>query len=222
MSAFSASGHTDATVRRIRVENGLCPDCGNQVRIRKGFIFQKWIPNNVPDTAHNGVCLLCETRKKQEAERLAEETRKKQEAERLAEETRKKQEADKLHTCVATLQGHSNWVYCLVLSESTKRLYSGSGDDTIMVWDTTTNTKVATLQGHSDTVRCLVLSESTKRLYSGSDDKTIMVWDTTTNAKVATLQGHSNWVNCLVLSESTKRLYSGSSDKTIMVWNVLA
>jgi len=70
------------------------------------------------------------------------------------------------------LRGHTNIVRCLALHEN--KLYSGSCDKTIRIWNTETHEEIAILRGHTDVVRCLTLHEN--KLYSGSYDKTIRIW----------------------------------------------
>ena len=73
---------------------------------------------------------------------------------------------------MTTLQGHTNDVSCLTVVGN--KLYSGSYDETIRVWDTDTHQHITTLQGHTDEVVCL--TKVGGKLYSGSWDKTIRVW----------------------------------------------
>ena len=73
---------------------------------------------------------------------------------------------------ITTLQGHTGAVQCLTVVGN--KLYSGSYDETIRVWDTDTHQHIATLQGHTDWVRYLTVVGS--KLYSGNDDRTIRVW----------------------------------------------
>ena len=76
-------------------------------------------------------------------------------------------------TNTATLTGHTEPVRALALNATT--LYSASYDQTIKVWNITTNTNTATLTGHSHYVIALALHNTT--LVSGSDDRSIKVWD---------------------------------------------
>ena len=73
---------------------------------------------------------------------------------------------------IATLQGHTDWVYCLIVHNNI--LYSGSSDNTIRAWNLVTNQCIATLQGHTSSVICLIVHNNI--LYSGSLDKTIRAW----------------------------------------------
>ena len=119
-----------------------------------------------------------------------------------------------LYTEIATMKGHTHNVTCLTLHEN--KLYSGSFDKTIRIWNTETLEEIATLRGHTDTVICLTLREN--KLYSGSGDKTIRIWNTETHEEIATLRGHTCWVICLTICEN--KLYSGGADTTIRGWKV--
>ena len=75
-------------------------------------------------------------------------------------------------TPIATLQGHTNYMRCLIAHNNI--LYSGSGDDAIRAWSLDANECVAALQGHAGAVSRLIVHNSI--LYSGSYDKTIRAW----------------------------------------------
>ena len=101
------------------------------------------------------------------------------------------------------------------------KLFSGSSDGSIHVWDADTHAHVATLQGHTDSVFCLTIYKN--KMFSGSHDRTIRVWDADTHAHVATLhvatlEGHTYAVYCLTIYKN--KLFSGSNDSTIRVWNL--
>ncbi|MBS0604666.1 MAG: WD40 repeat domain-containing protein [Verrucomicrobia bacterium] len=113
-----------------------------------------------------------------------------------------------------TLQKLNTIVYSLVLDG--QRLYSGSLDRTIKIWDLNTNTRTGTLQGHNSPVSSLALGG--RRLFSGSLDRTIKIWDLNTNTCTATLHGHNDSVRSL--ASSGQRLFSGSLDGTIKIWDL--
>merc|ERR1711907_658003 len=71
-----------------------------------------------------------------------------------------------------TLRGHTSYVYCLTVVGD--KVYSGSDDETIRVWDTGTHECMTTLRGHTSWVGCLTVVGD--KVYSGSGDKTIRVW----------------------------------------------
>ena len=75
-------------------------------------------------------------------------------------------------TQIATLQGHTDYVNCLIVHNNI--LYSGSYDKTIRAWNLDTNECITALQGHTDRVYCLIVHNNI--LYSGSGDDTIRAW----------------------------------------------
>ena len=94
---------------------------------------------------------------------------------------------------IGTLHGHSGEVRCLAVVG--KKLYSGSWDRTIQVWDLDTHKYVASLEGHTSGVRCLTVIEN--KLYSGTYDRTIRVLDTDTHQCITNLEGHN--AICLIV-----------------------
>ena len=67
---------------------------------------------------------------------------------------------------------NTNDVQCILVLNN--KLYSGSFDNTIRVWNTETNECETVLKGHTNWVQCLLVHNN--KLYSGSQDKTIRVW----------------------------------------------
>lgn len=101
-----------------------------------------------------------------------------------------------------SLFGHSGTIRCLYLDSNLNRLYSGSADNTIKVWDLSevhpTWSRVTckmTFLGHTATVRCLQVNESI--LISGSYDCTLKIWDIKTGICEKTLRGHTGSVLCM-------------------------
>ncbi len=113
-----------------------------------------------------------------------------------------------------TLHGHESSVFSLALDG--QRLFSGSKDSTVKIWDLNTNTCTATLQGHDGSASSLAVDG--QRLFSGSDDNTIKIWDLNTNTCTATLQGHDGSVLSLALDG--QRLFSASADGSIKIWDL--
>ncbi|KAJ8067042.1 hypothetical protein OCU04_004422 [Sclerotinia nivalis] len=120
-----------------------------------------------------------------------------------------------------TLEGHSAWVSSVAFSSDGTKVASGSGDDTIRLWDTVTGKSLQTFEGHSDSVSSVAFSSDGTKVASGSDDHTIRLWDTVTGKSLQTLEGHSGRVSSVAFSSDGTKVASGSDDYTIRLWDTV-
>ena len=74
-------------------------------------------------------------------------------------------------------------VWCLIIDDG--KLYSGSYDSTIKIWNCSTDTLIKTLTGHTGAVMCLTINDG--MLYSGSWDRSIKVWNCSNHELITTL-----------------------------------
>ncbi|KAK4280575.1 hypothetical protein QN277_012187 [Acacia crassicarpa] len=87
---------------------------------------------------------------------------------------------------LGTLTGHTKAVVCLTGGPGDK-LYSGSVDHSIKVWDLNT-LQCTTLKGHSDVVTSLIFCD--KYLFSSSLDGTVKIWTATENETLEVVYTH--------------------------------
>ena len=109
-------------------------------------------------------------------------------------------------------EGHAERVYCLTINDG--KLYSGSRDETIKVWDCSTNKLITTLTEHTDLVARLRIHGG--KLYSQACN-VIKVYGCSEDTLITTLEDHTKDVNCLEIHDG--KLYTGSDDKTINVYD---
>jgi WD40 repeat protein len=65
----------------------------------------------------------------------------------------------------------------VAISADGKLLASGSGDDTVKLWDALAAREKATLDGHNGKVTSLAISSDGKLVVSGSSNGTATLWD---------------------------------------------
>jgi WD40 repeat protein len=116
--------------------------------------------------------------------------------------------------------GHADVAYAIAFSPDGKILASGSGDDTIKLWEVASGRELRTFHGHTDVVNSVAFSPDGRILASGSNDDTIKLWDTMTGRELRAMTRHTSYVRSVVFSPDGRRLASASWDKTIKIWDV--
>ena len=117
------------------------------------------------------------------------------------------------------LLGHEGRVRSVGFSPDGARLVSGSGDNTLRLWDAASGALLASLRGHEADVNSVSFSPDGARLVSGSYDGTLRLWDAASGALLASLRGHDDYVFSVCFSPDGARLVSGSYDGTLRLWD---
>ena len=119
---------------------------------------------------------------------------------------------------IATLEGHTEEVASVAFSPDGTLLASGSLDDTVKLWDVSTERQIATLPGRPPLL--VAFSPDGKTLAVGTWDHTVELWDVATQERIATL-GHEVVVSYTVsFSPDGKTLAVGTWDNTVELWDV--
>ena len=98
-------------------------------------------------------------------------------------------------------------------------MVSGSGDNTVRLWDATTGKERQKLEGHDHFVNAVAFSPDSKTVASGSRDKTVRLWDATTGKERQKLEWHDYSVTAVAFSPDGKTVASGSGDNTVRLWD---
>ncbi|KAI1787458.1 WD40-repeat-containing domain protein [Ganoderma leucocontextum] len=117
--------------------------------------------------------------------------------------------------------GHDAGVRALVISPDSKWVASGSGDSTVILWDTDSGAIVQRWVAHAyKSVRSLAFSPDSRYLVSGGGDGKAAIWDLAQDPrKVATLEGHAEAVRTCAWSPDGDAIATGSEDGTARLWD---
>jgi WD40 repeat protein/energy-coupling factor transporter ATP-binding protein EcfA2 len=116
-----------------------------------------------------------------------------------------------------TLEDLSVVITSVSWNHDSSKIVSGSGDQTIRIWDTQTGTLLHTLEGHSRMVSSVSWNADSSKIVSGSYDQTIKIWDV--GEMFDTLEGHSGEISTVSWNHDSSKIVSGSLDKTMKVWD---
>ncbi|KAG8383147.1 hypothetical protein BUALT_Bualt05G0154400 [Buddleja alternifolia] len=152
------------------------------------------------------------------------------------------------HDCLATLKGHSSYIFSLALALAGKHLYSGASDGEIRVWDIrnpSSPQNYVVSEGYSSVKSIVAISD---KLFTAHHDHKIRVWKIANSTpyklittlptindrcmsifsdkkyvnvrrhKKSTWVHHNDAVSALTLSKDGSLLYSVSWDRTLKVW----
>ncbi|CUA72670.1 putative WD repeat-containing protein alr3466 [Nostoc sp, PCC 7120] [Rhizoctonia solani] len=121
---------------------------------------------------------------------------------------------------VGPLDGHSDWVRCVVFSPDGTYILSASSDCTIRKWDSVSGAPLgASFQGHTHPVKSIAFSPDGTRVVSGSWDNSVRIWNAQDGKPVSEpLEGHKWGINCVAFSPNNASIASGANDHTIRLW----
>ena len=111
-------------------------------------------------------------------------------------------------------------VFSIAVSPDGKYLISGSGDNTLKLWDIATGRIIRTFAGHTGEVYSVVISPDGKYALSGSQDRTIKLWDIATGRVIRTFAGYSGGASSATFSPDGKHIFSGMEDGAILLWDI--
>ena len=134
---------------------------------------------------------------------------------------------------VKLLTGHKNVVHALRFSPDGKRLISGSGDKTAIIWDVAAGQVLLRLAGHTKQIKAVSFSRNGARALTGGDDETMRLWDAADGKLIAEMTQHkairlrdsskpeawSGDVETFAFSPDDKIIASGSNDGRVFLWD---
>lgn len=118
---------------------------------------------------------------------------------------------------------HAGHLFSLTLDASARKLYAGSDDYGIHVFDLASDKKepVARWAKHDNYVSALVFlpRAGKKLLVSASYDRSLIWWDANTAKPLRTVEAHAGWVRDLIATPDGTRLITCGDDMLVKVWD---
>ncbi|MGF1494130.1 MAG: NB-ARC domain-containing protein [Microcoleaceae cyanobacterium] len=121
---------------------------------------------------------------------------------------------------VGPLKCHHYWVNALDFSPDSRRLASGSQDETLKIWEIETKTCLD-INSQAGRVWSVAWRPDGQVLASGCENKQVKLWDTKTGKCLKTLSGHNQRVRSVAWSPDGQWLASGGSDCTVRIWDAV-
>lgn len=123
-------------------------------------------------------------------------------------------------------KGHTNVIHALAFSPDSQWLASGSGDDTVRIWEVGKSGTVkeksgaaAVLEGHTDSVYGVAFSPDGRKVVSASDDNLVILWNWPDQKIIKKLDKHTDDVNAVAWSPDGRHIVSGGFDDKILLWD---
>ncbi len=121
---------------------------------------------------------------------------------------------------ILSFEGHTKGVLSVAFSPDGRYALSGSGDNTLKLWETSSGQLVRTFEGHTGTVWSVAFSPDGRYVLSGSSDNTLKLWEIASGRLVRTFKGHTKSVWSVAFSPDGSLALSGGNDKTLKLWEI--
>jgi WD40 repeat protein len=119
------------------------------------------------------------------------------------------------------LKGHKENITSLALSSDGKKLVSGSGDDSLLVWNLDTGKPVLKIEMDNEyDVTSVLFHPDGKSVFAGDGEGLITQWDISTGESLRTFDGHKRAITDMILSSDGNTLISASQEQHLRFWNV--
>jgi WD40 repeat protein len=117
-------------------------------------------------------------------------------------------------------RAHRRPIHGLAFSPDSTKLATGSGDETVKLWEVASGKLLRTFEGHSGRVTAVAFTPDGKKLASGCSDHNVRIWDLAAATDPVTLE-HEDSVNGIAFSADGARLAAATLEHTHL-WDVAA
>jgi WD40 repeat protein len=116
---------------------------------------------------------------------------------------------------------HTDIIRAVAFSPDGRWLATGSGDNTVKIWDVASGFELRNLTAFSSEVKALAFSSDSQWVATaGVFEKDVNVWEVATGRQIGTLTGHNAAILAMAFSPDGRWLATGSMDHTVKLWDL--
>jgi hypothetical protein len=120
---------------------------------------------------------------------------------------------------VKVLEGHTDTVFTVKISNDDQTIISGAADYTIRIWDMTSLEQIEKIETKGGMIESVALSKDDKYLVIGDRATKVHIWDWKERKMLKKFHHHTKWVKCVNFSADGNIFASASNDMTVRLWN---
>ena len=120
---------------------------------------------------------------------------------------------------IATLNGHTDLLQCILISDDRKLILTGSRDNTARIWDSK-GKQICILIGHKSEVTSCSFSKNNEYILTTSNDNSAILWDVEGNILCRYSGYFSGGIKYGEFLNDDKQILLISNDNTYCRWNV--
>ncbi|HHB93130.1 MAG TPA: PKD domain-containing protein [Thioploca sp.] len=128
--------------------------------------------------------------------------------------------ADIVTKPIRIFNGHTDWIESVAFSSDGKLILSGSGDNTLKLWDANTGTEIYSFNDNTGPIWSVAFSPDNTQALAIFNDKTIKLWNVNSKTEIRSFIGHTDTIWSIVFSPDGKYILSGSGDKKLKLWDI--
>jgi WD40 repeat protein len=119
------------------------------------------------------------------------------------------------------LEGHHGSVMTVAFSPDSRRVVTGSFDNSVIVWDAETGLPISRPMRHRGPFwNAVSFSKDGRTVVTGCDDATARIWDVATSRPIGPRLPHDAALRTAVFAENDRQIITGTSIGTTYIWNV--
>lgn len=121
---------------------------------------------------------------------------------------------------LSTIEGHGGSVNCAIYDNEANRIYSGSWDNSIGIWEALIGISIKKILGTRFWITHIELNKNEDKMLVSCWNGDIQEWDLINIKCIRIFRGHDNVVNKAIYNHDETRILSCSYDRTIKEWNI--